>query len=198
VIPNSIELDLPPATGSPDGRCLGFLGRLVEQKNPLLLLDVLDALRAEGYRLVVIGDGPLADELRRRAAALALTDRVEFVGSLPRAQALQRLRSVDVLLMPSLWEGMPLAALEAMAIGVPVVASAVGGLREIIEDGRSGFLVEGGDRGRYAAAVRRLSADPARRAAIVARAREVVAGRFAWPAAQEVYLDLYRAALARP
>jgi D-inositol-3-phosphate glycosyltransferase len=100
--------------------------------------------------------------------------------------------------MPSLWEGMPLAALEAMAIGVPVVASAVGGLREIIEDGRSGFLVEGGDRGRYAAAVRRLSADPAQRAAIVARAREIVAGRFAWPAAQEVYLDLYRAALAKP
>jgi glycosyltransferase involved in cell wall biosynthesis len=198
VIPNGIELDLPPATGSPDGRCLGFLGRLVEQKNPLLLLDVLDALRAEGYRLAVIGDGPLADELRRRAAALALTDRVEFVGSLPRAQALQRLRSVDVLLMPSLWEGMPLAALEAMAIGVPVVASAVGGLREIIEDGRSGFLVEGGDPGDYAAAVRRLSADPAQRAGIVARARRLVAERFAWTAAQEVYLDLYRAALARP
>ena len=47
MIPNGIELDLPPATGSPGGRCLGFLGRLVEQKNPLLLLDVLDALRAE-------------------------------------------------------------------------------------------------------------------------------------------------------
>ena len=197
VIPNGIELDLPPATGSPDGRCLGFLGRLVEQKSPLLLLGVLDALRGEGFRLAVIGDGPLLDELRRRAAALALTDRVEFVGSLPRAQALERLRSIDVLLMPSLWEGMPLAALEAMAMGVPVVASAVGGLKEIIEDGRSGFLIEGRDPGRYAAAVRRLNADPAQRAGIVARARQLVAERFAWTAAQEAYLDLYRAALAR-
>ena len=197
MIPNGIELDLPAATGSPDGRCLGFLGRLVEQKNALLLLDVLAALRAEPYRLVVIGDGPLLDEMHKRAAALALTDRVEFVGSLPRAQALERLRAVDVLLMPSLWEGMPLAALEAMAMGVPVVASAVGGLPEIIDDGRSGVLIEGGDPGRYAAAVRRLNAEPVQRAAIVARAREIVARRFAWPVAQEVYLDLYRAALAR-
>ncbi|MDF2781518.1 MAG: gumH [Geminicoccaceae bacterium] len=195
-IPNGIELDLPPATGSPDGRCLGFLGRLVEQKNPLLLLDVLDALRGEGFRLAIIGDGPLAEEMRQRAAALALSERVEFTGSLPRAQALERLRAVDVLLMPSLWEGMPLAALEAMAMGVPVVASAVGGLKEIIEDGRSGFLVEGRDPGPYAAAIRRLIADPAERAGLVARAREVVAERFAWTAAQEAYLDLYRAALA--
>jgi glycosyltransferase involved in cell wall biosynthesis len=198
MIPNGIELDLPAATGSPDGRCLGFLGRLVEQKNPLLLLEVLAALRGEGYRLAIIGDGPLVDEMGKRAAALALSDRVEFVGSLPRRQALERLRAVDVLLLPSLWEGMPLAALEAMAIGVPVVVSAVGGLREIIEDGRSGFLIEGRDPGAYAAAIRRLSADPTQRAAIVARARTVVAQRFAWPAAQEVYLDLYRAALARP
>ena len=146
-IPNGIELDLAAATGSPDGRCLGFLGRLVEQKNPLLLLEVLDALRADGYRLAIIGDGPLSEQLRRRAAALALTDRIELMGSLPRAQALDRLRAIDVLLLPSLWEGMPLAALEAMAIGVPVVASAVGGLTEVIEDGRSGFLIEGRDPG---------------------------------------------------
>jgi len=197
-IPNGIELDLPAATGSPDGHCLGFLGRLVEQKNPLLLLDVLAALRHEGWRLAIIGDGPLSGELRRRAAALALTDRVEFVGSLPRARALERLRTVDALLMPSLWEGMPMAALEAMAMGVPVVASAVGGLREMIDDGQSGFLIGGRDPGRYAAAVRRLSADPAQRACIIARARQVVTERFAWAAAQEVYLDLYRAALARP
>ena len=81
-------------------------------------------------------------------------------------------------------------------MGVPVVASAVGGLKEIVEDGRSGFLIEGRDPARYAAAVRRLIADPAQRAAVVARAREVVAERFAWGAAQEAYLDLYRAALA--
>jgi len=197
-IPNGIELDLPAAIGSPDGRCLGFLGRLVEQKNPLLLLDVLGVLRGEGHRLTVIGDGPLLAEMRQRAAALALIDRVEFVGSLPRAQALERLRAVDVLLLPSLWEGMPLAALEAMAMGVPVVASAVGGLKEVIEDGRSGCLIERRDPGRYAAAVRRLTADAARRAGVVARAREVVAERFTWAAAREIYLDLYREALAKP
>ncbi len=198
VIRNGIEADLPPAIGSPSGRCLGFLGRLVEQKNPLLLVDVLDALRAEDYRLVVIGDGPLLGPLRRRAEALALSDRVELLGSLPRAAALARLRSVDVLLLPSLWEGLPLTPLEAMAMGIPVVAHAVGGLKEIIEDGVSGVLIEGTDPASYAAAVRRLTAASALRTAIVARARRVVAERFSWSAAQRAYLDLYRAALGLP
>ena len=198
VIENGIEAGLPPALGSPGGRCLGFLGRLVEQKNPLLLLEVLGALRAEDYRLVVIGDGPLLGPLRRRAEALGLSDRVELPGSLPRAAALGRLRSVDVLLLPSLWEGLPFTPLEAMAMGIPVVANAVGGLKEIIEDGRSGILIQGTDPADYAAAVRRLTAAPALRTAIIARARQVVAERFSWAAAQQVYVDIYRSALSLP
>jgi glycosyltransferase involved in cell wall biosynthesis len=196
VIPNAIDLSgLPRATGTPGGRCLGFLGRLEDVKNPLLALAVLDSLHAEDYRLVVIGDGPLLGEMRRRAAALGLADRVELVGSLSRADALQRLAALDVLLVPSLWEGLPLAPLEAMAIGVPVVASTVGGLPEIIDDGQSGVLIDGHDPGRYAAAVRRLTAAPALRAAIIERARAVVAERFAWTANRQLYLDLYAQAL---
>ena len=87
---------------------------------------------------MVIGDGPLMGALRERAAALGLADRVELAGSLPRPAALERLAALDVLLVPSLWEGMPLAPLEAMAIGVPVIASRVGGLPEIIADGADG------------------------------------------------------------
>ncbi len=199
VIPNGIELGgLPRATASPGGRRLGFLGRLEDVKNPLLALAVLDALRAEGYRLVVIGDGPLLGELRRRAAALALADRVEVLGSLPRADALQALATLDVLLVPSLWEGLPLAPLEAMAIGIPVVASAVGGLPEIIDHGRNGILIDGHDPGRFAEAVRLLMAAPALRDAIIERARTVVAERYAWEAISRRYLDIYRQTIGLP
>ena len=158
MIPNGIDLaGLPAARGTPGGRTLGFLGRLEAVKNPLFLLDLLAALEGGDHRLVVIGDGPLMGALRARAAALALTDRVELLGSLPRAAALERLAALDVLVVPSLWEGMPLAPLEAMAIGVPVVAHRVGGLPEIIADGRTGLLIDGLDPAGYARAVGRLT-----------------------------------------
>lgn len=198
VIPNGIELDgLPQAAGGGGFRRLAFLGRLVEVKNPLFALEVLRALGESGYRLVVVGDGPLMGEMRRRAAALGLADRVELRGGLERAQALEALATCDLLIVPSLWEGMPLAPLEAMAMGIPVVASAVGGLPEIIEHERSGMLIDGHEPDRYAQAIRRLDEAPELRAEIVARARAVVAERFAWPVTRQAYLAIYREFLER-
>jgi glycosyltransferase involved in cell wall biosynthesis len=172
------------------------LGRLEEVKNPLLLLDLLAALEGEDHRLVVIGDGPLMAAMRARSAALGLAGRVDLAGSLPRAQALERLAGLDVLVVPSLWEGMPLAPLEAMAIGVPVAASRVGGLPEIIVDGQTGLLIDGHDPASYARAVRRLTDGSALRGRIVERARAEVARRFSWAVARQTYLELYREALA--
>jgi glycosyltransferase involved in cell wall biosynthesis len=197
VVPNGIDLaGLPAARGAPGGRTFGFLGRLEEVKNPLLLLDLLAALEGEDHRLVVIGDGPLMAVMRSRAAALGLADRGDLAGSLARAQALERLAGLDVLVVPSLWEGMPLAPLEAMAIGVPVVASRVGGLPEIIVDGQTGLLIDGHDPASYARAVRRLTDGSALRGQIVERARADVARRFSWAVARQTYLELYREALA--
>ena len=197
VIPNGIELaGLPGARGTPGGRTLGFLGRLEEVKNPLFLLDLLAALEGTDHRLVIIGDGPLMAPLRARVVALGLTGRVDLPGSLPRPQALERLAGLDVLVVPSLWEGMPLAPLEAMAIGVPVVASRVGGLPEIIEDGRTGLLIDRLEPAGYARAVGRLTDGSALRGEIAARARAAVVERFSWTVAREAYLALYRNALA--
>ncbi len=197
IIRNAIDLAALPETQDGDPRLLAFLGRLSPEKNPLAALDILSRLREGGYRLVVIGDGPLLGEMQRRAATLDLEARVEFRGSLPRPQALAELGRCGALLVPSRWEGLPLAPLEAMAMGVPVVAHAVGGIPEIVEHERTGFLVEGSDADPYADAIRRLT-DTHLRAAIIARAREVVAARFSWAAAERDYLDLYREALALP
>ena len=195
VIPNGVDpRGLPSASGSHDGRRLAFLGRLSAEKNPLLALEVLDRLRADGHRLRIIGDGPLMGVVRHRAAEFGLADRVELMGARPRKQALKELSESDALLVPSLWEGMPMAPLEAMAIGVPVVASSVGGLTEVIEDGRTGFLIASSDPASYAEAVRALAATGTR-TRIVAAARRVFDERYAWPITRQTYLDLYRAAL---
>lgn len=195
LIRNAIDLAGLPAPQPPDPRALAFLGRLSPEKNPLTALDILHRLRDEGYRLVVIGDGPMMGAMRDRAAALDLQDRVQLRGGLPRPQALGELGRCGALLVPSRWEGLPLAPLEAMAMGVPVVAHAVGGIPEIVDHERTGFLVGGSDARLYADAIRRL-ADGDLRAGIVARAREAVAARFSWDGAERAYLDLYREALA--
>jgi glycosyltransferase involved in cell wall biosynthesis len=194
LIRNAIDLERLPAAGGGEGRTLAFLGRLSAEKDPLLLLGVLQRLPGD-YRLRVIGDGPLLGEIRERAATLGLEDRIAFLGSLPRDQALVELASSHALLVPSLWEGLPLAPLEAMAIGVPVVASRVGGIPEVIADGENGVLVAPGDAQAFAAAVGRLADQPGLRARMVEEARRTVAERFSWQAAARAYLDLYRETL---
>jgi glycosyltransferase involved in cell wall biosynthesis len=194
LIRNAVDLERLPAVTGGDGRTLAFLGRLSDEKNPLLLLDVLKRL-PDGFRLRVIGDGPLLDPMRERAAAMGLGSQVSFLGSLPRQQALAELARSHALLVPSLWEGLPLAPLEAMAIGVPVVASRVGGIPEVVADGESGVLVAPGDAEGFAAAVSRLAAEPGLRTRIISEARRTVAARFSWQAAARAYLGLYRETL---
>ena len=123
---------------------------------------------------VLVGGGPLEAQVRAQASALGLTPHVVFAGVRP--DALDIVASADVFVMPSRWEGLPLAMLEAMSLGIPVVASRVGGIPEAIRDGQEGFLVPPGDadgvaarvldliddadlRGRLGAAARRRAAD---------------------------------------
>ncbi len=191
VIRNGIPIEALPAAVPRDDR-LVFAGRLVEQKNPLMLIDILDRLRAEPVRLLVVGDGPLLEPMRRRAAELDLLDAIEFRGALSHEATLDALAGGGILLLPSRWEGLPVIALEAMAIGLPVIAAAVGGVPEIIAHGETGLLVERPTPEAYADLVRRLRCDPQLRARLVARARCQVAERFSWAAAGQDYLDLYR------
>lgn len=198
LIPNGIEVGDLPSARAGDGRTLAFLGRLEEQKDPLLLIDILAGLRQRGFRLRVIGDGPLRPAMAERATALGVADQVEFCGALPRRAALETVRDAAVLVLPSRWEGLPLALLEAMAIGVPVVASAVPGNQTLIEDRVSGRLVPQGDVAAYVQAVIQLGEDPGLRQRLVAAAQERVRRSFAWDAVRRRYLDLYCAALQLP
>jgi glycosyltransferase involved in cell wall biosynthesis len=149
-----------------------FVGRLTEQKALPVALDAL--ARVPEARLVLVGDGPERPALERQAARLG--GRVEFRGALPREEALRHLAGARALLLASAWENLPHAAVEALAVGTPVVATAVGGVPEVVRDGENGLLVPPNDPEALAAAMRALLGDDALRARLASAAKPSVAG----------------------
>ena len=141
----------------PDGPLAMAVGRLVEQKDHATAVDALVEL--PDVSLVVVGEGPLRADLAARATRLGVADRLVLAGARPDARAL--LAAADVAVLPSRWEGHPLVALEAMAAGVPLVATSVRGIRELLVDGRHAVLVPPADPHGLAGAVRRVLGDEA-------------------------------------
>ena len=112
---------------------------------------------------MVAGDGPERARLDALVAELGLGDRVRFLGAQPRDAVLELLAAADAEVLSSGWENFPHALIEGLAVGTPVIATGVGGVREIVTDGENGLLVPPGDPGAFAAAIRRFFADGALR-----------------------------------
>jgi glycosyltransferase involved in cell wall biosynthesis len=155
----------------------GIIARLTEQKAHRVLFEAL-ARHPElaNVYLLVVGDGELRDDLRRRVDALGLTARVHFAGS--RRDLGNVLSAIDVFVMPSLWEGLPLSMVLAMGAGLPVVATSVAGIPEVVKHGERGLLVNPGDAEGLAAALARLTASEADRHNLGNAARAFVRPRF--------------------
>lgn len=138
---------------------IGAVGRLVDEKNYPMLLRAVALLRARGLRLEVyiVGDGPLGPELREMSSGLGIDDVVQFAGR--RADIPQILRTFDIYVLSSKSEGLPIAVLEAMATGLPVVATAIDALPEVITHEANGLLVPAGDSAALADALHRLALD---------------------------------------
>ncbi|MGE5273393.1 MAG: glycosyltransferase family 4 protein [Verrucomicrobiota bacterium] len=167
VVPNPISV---PDPGDRDelrrrhgfhGPTLVYAGRLVLQKS----LDV--ALRAvarcEGVTLVLAGDGPVRAGLESLVGELGLHERARFLGPQPRERVFELLAAADAELLSSGWENFPHSVVEGLAVGTPVIATGVGGVREIVTDGVNGLLVPPHDPEALAGAVRRFFADEALR-----------------------------------
>lgn len=195
VIYNGIDPTELPRAADTDLRCVAFLGRLSYQKDPQLLAEIAAGLARAGYRLRVIGGGESEAELTARLRALKIADKVELLGALPRTRALAELASAGALVLPSRWEGLPIAPIEAMAIGVPVVAANVSGLPEIIESGESGTLIDARAPEPYVAALRALCEDLPLRARTIAAGHAVVESRFHRARNLEAHLALYASLL---
>lgn len=138
------------------------------------LLKALAELTGTPFRAVLVGEGELRGELEGLARRLGLGGRVVFAGAQP--DVLPFLEAADVFVLPSLWEGFPVAVMEAMARGLPVVASRAGGVPELVEEGRTGLLVPPADAPALAEALSALARDPEMRRRFGRAGRERVAG----------------------
>lgn len=170
-IPNSIELGSPPRAylekreafrkelGHGNGAgLLVYSARMVKQKGHFRLFHVLDILRNRGIipKVMLIGSGPMESEIRAAVKAGGIGDQVILTGNIPHEEALKRIAAADLFVSPSDQEGFPLAPAEAMALSVPVVATAVGGVPELVDDGVTGQLVQPGNTQALADAVERV------------------------------------------
>jgi len=139
------------------GPTLGFAGRLTAAKALEAAFAAL--VQVEGVALAIAGDGPDRGSLERTARELGLNGRVTFLGALSRERVLELFRAADASLLSSTWENFPHTVVEALAAGTPVIATAVGGVPEVVRDGENGLLVPAGDPAALAAAIRRYFGD---------------------------------------
>jgi len=173
VIPNGVDLDrfrpsldtseVRGRLGSEDEKILFFAGRLVPYKGLDYLLEAFSALCAarSDLRLILLGIGPLMDDLQRQAQMMRLGDRVRFMGSVSEEDLPRFYAASDIVVVPSRSrsEGFSISALQGMASGKPIVATRVGGVPFLVEDGRTGILVEPKDPGQLSAAISRILED---------------------------------------
>ncbi len=181
------ELGLPP-----DARIAAVVATFKRQKGHRYLIDAAPAViaRFPNLHILFVGDGELRDELAAQAVERGLGDRIHFLGL--RQDVPDLLAAGDCFVLPSLWEGLPMALIEAMAAGLPVIATAVSGSSEVIVDGESGLLIPPADVAALEQAMIRLLADPALAAALGQAARQRVDARYGARKQAQEHLDLYR------
>jgi glycosyltransferase involved in cell wall biosynthesis len=194
---NGVDLELfhpaapaPPERGGPL-RCLA-VARLVERKGLEELLLALSRLERGRAQLEIVGSGPREPLLRKLTKRLGLDDRVRFVGPLGRPAVAERYRHADLFTLTPRQEAFGNVFAEALASGVPIVATRSGGTPEIVTHGENGLLVPPRDPAATAAAIDCLARDPQLRAAMARRNRARAEASLSWETAAQRYLDLYR------
>ena len=183
----------------PGGFQVLFVGRLVERKGVMHLIDAIAQMPASlGPRLVVIGDGPERQALERRARDSGLAERVQIRGRVADDELHATYAASDVLVLPSIvdargdTEGLGVVLLEAMSYGIPVVASDVGGITDIVEHDKSGLLVQPGDVAQLTRALERLARDPGLAKRLGAAGEQRVRQAFGWPEIMAKWDAVYR------
>ena len=199
IIPNGIDFGRfanaqplsPTSLGlDPDKQTILFVGRLdpVKRVKDLLTASV-EIIRKQAVQLLIVGDGCECKPLQNLAQNLGIAGDTHFLGT--RRDVERILKSADLLVLPSLWEGMPCALLEAMAARVPIAASRTSGVVDLIADGQTGLLFEPGDIGGIAGAVLRLLGDRGYADAMAVAAQDLVRTKFTLDAMLDAYATLY-------
>ena len=189
VVPNFLEPD--PGAGREPRAGVLYVGRLAEEKGIATLLQAAESVPGT---VSVVGDGPLAPLVREAAAA----GTVKYLGPLWADDMRMQLRGAAALAMPSIWfEGFPMIVIEAFAAGTPVIASRIGALADIVEDGVTGLLVDPGDAGQLGERFAWATKHPGELAALGANARQQYEARFRGQTHLAELLEVYAASIAR-
>lgn len=179
VIPNGVDLAAlapgPLGAGSPP--LLVFAGRFVPQKNPLQVVRTLAELRDLPWRCVMLGDGPLRAAVEEEIDRLDLRGRFVLPGWVEPQAVIDWFKKADILFMPSLSEGLPVVGVQALAMGLAIVAGRVGGFVDLVEQGGNGWLFDPADPRQAGEPLRRLLSDP-RLLQAQREASRRIAGRF--------------------
>jgi len=181
--------------GTKDVRQVAFSGRFVERKGIAFLLQAWAELHRDfpNARLILFGDGPLLSAMKNLARELDIGGSVEFAGHVDRI--IEYLSRADIYVLPSLQEGMPNALLEAMACGLPPVATRIGGVEDIIINGENGILVNPADAISLAEGIRRLLTDDMLVSTIAAKAQQTIIDFYSIENTVPRYLALYKSLL---
>lgn len=187
---------LPPQFAEKDCLIIGTVGRVAAVKDQISLINAFDILvktaatnRSDKLRLVIVGDGPLYQTLKERVSALGLSSKVWLPGD--RKDIPDLLRAMDIFVLPSLGEGISNTVLEAMATGLPIVATRVGGNPELVDDNSSGALVPVGDVGKLAKVLQGLIDDPDTLSLMGAAGLRKVRSQFDWDVTVANYVAVY-------
>jgi glycosyltransferase involved in cell wall biosynthesis len=179
---------------APSARTILCVGRLSPEKGHLVLLDALRRLQDRGCRAqcLLVGDGPMRPAIETGLARMALSGAVRMTGALPANEVLGLYASARMLVLASFTEGVPVVLMEAMAAGCPVVATRVGGIGELVEEGITGKLVAPGDPEALAEAIEWVLDHPTEAQLMAQRARQVVEQEFSLEGSAERLAALFR------
>lgn len=162
VIPNGVDLDvlIPEEIKICDSPRIVFAGRIVTQKNPIFFVQILNQIKDIPWDCVMLGDGVLKESVELEIKKLNLQDRISLHGWVYPNVVIEWFSKSHILMMPSLWEGLPVVGVQALSMGLAVIASPVGGLLDLVVPGKNGFLVEGDGVDAWEDKLRVLLTDP--------------------------------------
>jgi len=150
--PSAIKVNTPPR--------LVFAGRFVPQKNPFAIVQILSDLKDLDWHCSLLGDGPLLEDVKREIEKTGLSERFDLSGWVTPDVVLDRFSKSDILLMPSLSEGLPVVGVQALATGLAIVASNIGGFFDLVDNARNGYLIDAQDIPAFSSTLRGMISDP--------------------------------------
>jgi len=198
VINNGVDVKTFSPENRKEEKLIVYVGRLAQGKGLFDLVNAAKLVLANepDYRFEIVGTGPLSSPLRRFAERLGLSsDDFAFIGFIDHSEVARVLGRASLFVLPSHHEGMPTVMLEALASGTPVVATAIRGVTEIIEDGKSGFLAPPGNPRQLGLRITQALADASLRGRIAREGRSLVETHFTWPLVAARFVDSVNASV---